>query len=90
MTPVTHILLSTLRISHATHRRCAYRSAAGWLWLWSAAARSGSSASSPTSTVSVTGTFDKAPQVKIPKEAASGKLSITTPIKGTGPALTTG
>ena len=38
----------------------------------------------------MTGTFDKAPQVKIPKEAASGKLSITTPIKGSGPALTTG
>ena len=51
---------------------------------------SGSSASSPASTVKVTGAFDKAPQVKIPKEAASGKLSITTPIKGSGPALTTG
>jgi FKBP-type peptidyl-prolyl cis-trans isomerase len=51
---------------------------------------SGSSASSPSSTVKVTGTFDKAPQVKIPKAAASGKLSITTPIKGTGPALASG
>lgn len=51
---------------------------------------SGSSASSPNSTVRVTGVFNKAPQVKIPKEAASGKLSITTPIKGSGQALPTG
>jgi peptidylprolyl isomerase len=38
----------------------------------------------------VTGVFNKAPQVKIPKEAASDKLSITTPIKGSGQALPTG
>ena len=48
------------------------------------------SASNPNASVKVTGAFGKAPQVKIPKEAASGKLAVSTPIKGTGPALATG
>lgn len=51
---------------------------------------SGSSASNPNTSVRVTGTFNKSPEVKIPKETAGGKLSITTPIKGSGPALATG
>jgi FKBP-type peptidyl-prolyl cis-trans isomerase len=51
---------------------------------------SGSSASNPNTSVRVTGTFNKSPAVKIPKEAAGSKLSITTPIKGSGPALATG
>ena len=52
---------------------------------------SGSSGSSdPNTGVSVTGTFGKAPSVKIPKQTAGAKLDISTPIKGTGPALTSG
>jgi peptidylprolyl isomerase len=53
---------------------------------------SGSSGSTgdPNSAVTVSGTFGKAPSVKIPKEKAGTKLDITTPIKGTGPALTSG
>lgn len=49
---------------------------------------SGSSGSSnPNSAVSVSGAFGKAPDVKIPAQKATGKLTISTPIKGTGPAL---
>jgi FKBP-type peptidyl-prolyl cis-trans isomerase len=48
---------------------------------------SGSSSSDPNSAVSVSGAFGKAPTVTIPKQKASGKLDITTAIKGNGPVL---
>jgi FKBP-type peptidyl-prolyl cis-trans isomerase len=51
---------------------------------------SGSATANPNADVKVSGAFNKAPQVKIPAKAASGKLSITTPIKGTGPSLVSG
>jgi FKBP-type peptidyl-prolyl cis-trans isomerase len=53
---------------------------------------SGSSGSSGNANadVKVSGAFNKTPTVTIPKQEASSNLSITTPIKGTGPALTTG
>jgi FKBP-type peptidyl-prolyl cis-trans isomerase len=51
---------------------------------------SGSSSSDPNAAVQVSGTFGKAPSVKIPKETAGAKLKISTPIKGTGPKLTSG
>jgi peptidylprolyl isomerase len=52
----------------------------------------GSSSHSSSSTdantaVSVSGAFGKTPTVKIPAEKATSKLTITTAIKGTGPAL---
>jgi FKBP-type peptidyl-prolyl cis-trans isomerase len=50
----------------------------------------GSSASNPNTSVSVTGAFNKSPQVKIPKQTAGSKLTITTPIKGKGATLATG
>jgi peptidylprolyl isomerase len=52
---------------------------------------SGSSASSnPNSAVSVSGAFGKSPTVKIPAKKATSKLTITTPITGSGPALASG
>jgi FKBP-type peptidyl-prolyl cis-trans isomerase len=55
---------------------------------------SGPSASSTSgdanSAVTVTGTFNKAPTVAIPKRAASSKLVYSTPIKGSGAALVPG
>jgi len=45
---------------------------------------------STTSTVAVSGVFDKAPKVKIPAAAPSGKLSYSTPIKGSGARLVAG
>src|SRR5690349_23330841 len=57
-----------------------------------ALAACGSSASSSppatTAKVTVTGTFDKSPQVKIPDQKADGRLDVQTLIHGTGPALT--
>jgi FKBP-type peptidyl-prolyl cis-trans isomerase len=51
---------------------------------------SSSSASNPNAAVTVSGAFGKTPDVKIPKEKASSKLDITTPIKGSGPVVATG
>ena len=51
---------------------------------------SSSSASNPNSQVSVSGSFGKAPNVKIPAEKASAKLAISTPIKGSGQAVASG
>ena len=51
---------------------------------------SGSSSSDPNAAVSVSGSFGKAPNVKIPAQSASKKLDITTPIKGTGQVLPSG
>jgi FKBP-type peptidyl-prolyl cis-trans isomerase len=56
------------------------------------AACGSSSPSSPPATsakVTVTGTFDKSPQVKIPDQKADGRLDVQTVIHGHGPALTT-
>jgi FKBP-type peptidyl-prolyl cis-trans isomerase len=53
---------------------------------------SSSAASAPADTyksVSVTGSFGKAPTVKIPAETGTGALYTKTLIQGTGPALTT-
>jgi peptidylprolyl isomerase len=50
----------------------------------------GSSTSDPNTSVKVSGTFNKSPQVKIPTQTAGSKLTITTPIKGSGPTLATG
>jgi FKBP-type peptidyl-prolyl cis-trans isomerase len=50
---------------------------------------SGSSAD-PNAAVKVSGAFGKAPSVSIPAKKASGKLVISTPIKGTGAALQSG
>jgi FKBP-type peptidyl-prolyl cis-trans isomerase len=50
----------------------------------------GSSASNANAAVKVTGTFGKQPVVSIPSAAASAKLVIQTPIKGTGAALKSG
>ena len=47
-------------------------------------------AANPNGAVKVSGTFGKAPKVSIPAEKASGKLVISTPIKGTGAALKSG
>ena len=50
---------------------------------------SSSSSSPPTSAkVTVTGSFDKSPSVKIPNQKASGRLDVQTLIHGQGPALT--
>jgi FKBP-type peptidyl-prolyl cis-trans isomerase len=52
---------------------------------------SSSSASAPADTyksVTVTGSFDKAPTVKIPKETGTGALYTKTLIQGSGPTLT--
>jgi FKBP-type peptidyl-prolyl cis-trans isomerase len=50
---------------------------------------SSSSSSSPgTAKVTVTGTFDKSPAVKIPNEKASDQLDVQTLIHGNGPTLT--
>jgi peptidylprolyl isomerase len=46
--------------------------------------------SDPNAAVSVSGTFGKAPNVKIPTQKASTKLAITTPIQGTGQVLPSG
>ena len=57
-----------------------------------ALAACGSSASSSppatTAKVTVTGNFDKSPQVKIPDQKADGRLDVQTVIHGHGPALT--
>jgi FKBP-type peptidyl-prolyl cis-trans isomerase len=51
----------------------------------------GSSApADPNAAVSVSGAFGKAPVVKIPASAASGKLAVSTAIKGTGAAVPSG
>ena len=50
----------------------------------------GSSSSPPTSpnaSVTATGTFGKAPTVKIPATKAGGNLVVKTEVKGSGPAL---
>lgn len=56
-----------------------------------ALAACGSSASSSppatTAKVTVSGTFDKSPQVKIPDQKADGRLDVQTVIHGHGPAL---
>jgi FKBP-type peptidyl-prolyl cis-trans isomerase len=44
-------------------------------------------ASSPNATVSATGTFGKAPAVKIPAKKAGTNLAVKTEITGNGPAL---
>jgi FKBP-type peptidyl-prolyl cis-trans isomerase len=51
---------------------------------------SSGSSSDPDSAVSVSGTFGKAPVVKIPASAASGKLAVSTAIKGTGAVVPAG
>ena len=51
---------------------------------------SGSSGSDPNAAVKVSGNFDKNPSVTIPSHKASGKLVITTPIKGSGASLASG
>lgn len=51
---------------------------------------SSGSPANPNGAVKVSGAFDKAPSVSIPAEKASGKLVISTPIKGTGAALKSG
>jgi FKBP-type peptidyl-prolyl cis-trans isomerase len=51
----------------------------------------GSSGTANTnSSVSVSGTFDKAPSVTIPKAKASTNLVVSRPIKGSGPAVKSG
>ena len=51
----------------------------------------GSSGSSdPNAAVSVSGAFGKAPAVKIPASAASGKLAVSTAIKGSGAVVPAG
>jgi peptidylprolyl isomerase len=47
-------------------------------------------AADPNAAVKVAGTFDKAPTVSIPAKKAASKLVISTPVKGSGAALTTG
>jgi FKBP-type peptidyl-prolyl cis-trans isomerase len=49
-----------------------------------ALAACGSAATTPNEAVTVSGAFGKAPVVKIPAEKASSKLTISTPIKGSG------
>jgi FKBP-type peptidyl-prolyl cis-trans isomerase len=49
-----------------------------------------SGSSNANSSVKVSGTFDKAPSVTIPPQKASTNLVISTPIKGSGPALKSG
>jgi FKBP-type peptidyl-prolyl cis-trans isomerase len=51
---------------------------------------SSSSSSNPNSAVSVSGAFGKAPVVKIPASPASGKLAVSTAIKGTGAVVPSG
>jgi FKBP-type peptidyl-prolyl cis-trans isomerase len=51
---------------------------------------SGSSAANSNASVAVSGTFNKAPAVTIPKQKASANLVITKPIKGSGPAVQSG
>jgi FKBP-type peptidyl-prolyl cis-trans isomerase len=48
------------------------------------------SSSDANSAVTVSGTFDKAPTVSIPKQAPGTKLVYSTPIKGSGSALVAG
>jgi peptidylprolyl isomerase len=54
-----------------------------------AACGSSASSSPPATTAKVTvrGTFDKSPQVKIPDQKADGRLDVQTVIHGHGPAL---
>jgi peptidylprolyl isomerase len=49
-----------------------------------------STASNASSQVKVTGAFGKAADVSIPKSAPTGKLAISTPVKGTGAAVASG
>jgi FKBP-type peptidyl-prolyl cis-trans isomerase len=49
-----------------------------------------SGSSNSNSSVTVSGTFDKAPTVTIPKAKASTNLAVTKPIKGSGPAVQSG
>jgi FKBP-type peptidyl-prolyl cis-trans isomerase len=51
---------------------------------------SSGSSSDPDSSVSVSGAFGKAPVVKIPASKASGKLAVSTAIKGTGAIVPSG
>ncbi len=51
---------------------------------------SGSGSSNANESVKVSGTFDKTPSVTIPAQKASGNLVISTPIKGSGPAIKSG
>jgi peptidylprolyl isomerase len=51
---------------------------------------SSGSGSDPNSSVSVSGAFGKVPVVKIPANKASGKLAITTAIKGSGSTVPAG
>jgi FKBP-type peptidyl-prolyl cis-trans isomerase len=51
---------------------------------------SSGSSSDPDSAVSVSGAFGKAPVVKIPASVASGKLAVSTAIKGTGAVVPSG
>jgi peptidylprolyl isomerase len=51
---------------------------------------SGSSHGNSNSSVTVSGTFDKAPAVTIPKAKASSNLVVVKPIKGSGPAVQSG
>jgi FKBP-type peptidyl-prolyl cis-trans isomerase len=49
-----------------------------------------SGSSNANSSVTVSGTFDKAPTITIPKAKASTNLAVTKPIKGSGPAVQSG
>ena len=49
---------------------------------------SSSSSSAASAKVTVTGTFNKMPSVKIPDQKADGRLDVQTLIHGSGPALT--
>lgn len=51
---------------------------------------SGSSGANSNASVKVSGAFDKAPSVAIPAGKASPNLVVTTPIKGSGPAIRSG
>jgi FKBP-type peptidyl-prolyl cis-trans isomerase len=61
---------------------------AACLGLAACGSSAGASASNANAAVKVTGAFDKQPSVSIPAEQASKNLVISTPIKGTGAALT--
>ena len=69
-------------------RRIAVISALPLLLAAFALAGCGSSSSSGSAAVSVTGTFGKAPVVKIPSEKAGSKLAVTTVVHGSGQTLT--
>ena len=54
----------------------------------SSGSASPSSGSDSNASVTASGTFNKAPNVTIPKEKASSNLAVKTLIQGTGPAIT--